>query len=165
MSKKKINEGISIDTTMKDDALYWDGLIEMREDLLKSIFVQNSIILELVQTHEAAINASKEIYEQSDGLIKSIQDINKDVELISAKHTLNGELRRGIIDTSTNDPEKYLYIGTEYVNLTETLSNLMSTAYLDIFTKLKISTAGVKDAIDQGNAAVNDIVEEIGNGK
>lgn len=181
MSKKKIstkvdNENIKTETAPVDVSvndievdgdLYWEGLVDIRNDIVKEILTQQQLVLELSKKYEVALKKNPSTYAAVEGLMKSIQDLAADLPPLMQRHQVNGVFKTGDVKASgdIDDTLEYLDIGSQYIAINENLSNLISTAYLDIFAKLSLPISDLAQTIKDGKVEVENTIKGAINGK
>ena len=166
-NKKKIS--VSVDTNdngseqITDEKLLWDDLIYIRDDTAKLIMGQQIQIHELAKSHEKDISNDKDTLNTVKGLMHSLNDIALELQESSMKHakviTDNKiiEYKKGEVNRGDDEELEYIRITGEYITIAEKVSTLASTAYMDIFSKLKVDEVIRKelaDAVIDGSKAV-----------
>ena len=145
-------ESIEVDGIKFDEDIYWEGLIDAKNGVTKEILAQQQLVLELAKKHEADLKANPSTLASVEGLMKAIQDLATDIPNIMARHQVDGKFKEGKLDaTNIDDSLEYLEIASQYISIGENLSNLISTAYLDIFARLSLPTDNLSATIKKGN--------------
>jgi len=147
--------GIKIDGDM-----YWEGLVDAKNGIAKEILSQQHLVLELSKKYESTLNNDPSTYAAVEGLMKSIQDLANDIPAIMNRHQISGTFKSGKLDSSNiDDTLEYLEIASQYISISENLSNLISTAYLDIFAKLSLPLDDLSATIKEGNTQVDKVIK------
>jgi len=171
MSKiDKVNDGeldigdANIDTGIQDEGTFniekevlpWNDLNEMHRDIAKTIIEQQYLVLELYNANKEVVDSDKITKAKLEGLTLSIQNFSKDI--VDLKNQFSD--RTGNAE-NIDDRMDYLSIATAYVSVNEKLANIMSTSYLDIFTKLSVNATDMsklKDTVTDGKKSVDEVL-------
>jgi len=133
-------ETVEVNEIKMDEPIYWESLLNIREDLVKNIIQQQATILELVKRYEKELETDTETAKAIDGISLSIQDLAKNVAEITNKHkNADGSFKKGLIDND-DDMLEYLNYASTYVAIDENLANLLATAYIDVISRLTTDT-------------------------
>lgn len=173
MSKKQPNKEIkaSVDTNdnnvedVQEEELTWDELKEMRDDVAKTIIGQQVQVHELAKAHADILEKDQDTLDTVKGLMESLNDIAEELQETSLKHakvtTGNKvvEFKKGNVERGDDEELTYIRIAGEYITITEKVSTLASTAYLDIFTKLKVDDTTTKNLVEAVAEGVSDVAK------
>lgn len=150
--------------------LRWEDLMLARKEAVSGLLGQQYLLTELTKNYEELLAEDNDLNRAVDGLMKSYKDIGAELRTTMEKHvTFEGNklvsFKEGVIDQEENESEYYDYIqiGGEYISAQEKIGNLSATAYLDIFTQLKVGKAdleALKQVGDDGKAIIKDAIEE-----
>lgn len=161
-------DGIEITPEIKmDEPIYWDGLIEMQAAIAKTMIEQQLFVLELSKKYKDALESDKSIFHAVSGLMLSIGDLAADLAGIQNLHKVDGAYRTGEINDIDGTMD-YLRIASNYIAIEENLSNLMASAYLDIFSRLNIAKTNIDElatTVIDGKQNIIDAHKEITDGK
>jgi len=174
MSEKEERVGISVATDKKLDSMFeeevkWDDLVDARTSTVETLIEQQTLLSELVKSEEDKINNDQEIFALVDGLSKTFNDLAGDINKLAVEHAtvttdveINGgtvtvpkEFKKGVIDNN-DDELAYLTIGSNYVAIEEKIGHITSTAYIDIYTKLKMDVKDLIEAAKEAGVDAND---------
>lgn len=149
--------------------LNWEDLVVAKDEAVRSIIGQQHLLFELASLYKDRLENDQELYASVQGLMKSYQDIASDVKVTMLKHiTFEDDkitaIKSGVVDQSTDEYYDYIQIGGEYIAAQEKIGHLAATAYLDIFTQLKLPTTELKKVHDDGSSKVIEAFGEV-NGK
>jgi len=155
-------EGLGINKDVVEQ-MRWDDLNAIFIELATDVQKQQTLILELAKQHENIINNDTSTYSMVSGLIKSIDDVATDIVNIRKEHSINNVTRTGPVDkNNTDDVMLNIELTSKYVTAREVLTNLTSTGFIDIFSKLKIDGAKEMVAVTKaGREAKSKIDHEI----
>jgi len=165
--KEEVAETVEANDIKIEGSLYWDGLVTIKDELAREILTQQHLVLELAKKYEDTLSKDTELTHAANGLMGSVKDLAEDVAKILEQHkTADGSFRMGEIkDDNADDALEYLRIASQYIAVGENLNNLVSTAYLDIFTKLSVDTKELSKVIEDGNEDIAKISKGLPNGK
>lgn len=175
---KKTKSHIGTQNTKADNRIFeekvnWEDLILARNEAVDTLMKQQVLFLGLVENYKEKIDSDPKAFAIVDGVLKSFKDIAVDIISLSVQHAeetkeVNGntqvtKFRSGPVDVSDDDSNEeldYLRIATGYVSITEKLAFIASSAYLDVFTSLKIPTDDlnkvITSSVDELNKTVKD---------
>jgi len=153
MSKKKKQQPIPKQQQQQQEVFDWGELVKGNQETVKEILGKQLLVRELANVNIEAITGNKELETSLQGLMKTYTDLADECRKVALEHATvtttvkNGDkdievgkvFKSGII---TDDDERleYIRLGSGYISIQEKLAYISSTAYLDIFTKLKLDT-------------------------
>jgi len=151
MSKKKNKHNNKVKVV--EEKFNWEELVNGNRETVKEILSKQLLVRELANVNIETISKNKGLEESIQGLMKTYTDLADECRKVALQHATsttivnNGgtdveigkEFKTGVI---TDDDERleYIRIGSAYISIQEKLAYISSTAYLDIFTKMKLDT-------------------------
>lgn len=177
IKNKQTNEEVVLDATdnnggqVENDDLFWDDLMTARMETAKTLLGQQHLLVELATMYKEVLANDKKLEDTVDGLSKAYKDIGTEIRSTMNKHITFDKTSGKIIDSRKGKVEgddeyyDYIQIGGEYISSQEKVANLASTAYLDIFTQLKVGSAELdklKNLPSEGKKIIDDTLEEVG---
>lgn len=147
--------------------LHWEDLMLAREESIRALIGQQTLLVELARRYAGVLDTNDNLSAAVVGLNNSYKDIGSDIRTTMEKHiTFNNdkivESKTGIV-TGDDAYYEYIQIGGEYIANQEKIANLASSAYLDIFTQLKVDAAHLeklKTLKEEGQQIIKDSIEE-----
>ena len=152
---------------VEQEKLFWDDLMIARMESVKALLGQQTLLVELARNYTDVLDKNKNLNATVTGLNNSYKDIGSELRETMNKHIT-------FIDDKIVDNKKgevigddayydYIQIGGEYIASQEKIANLASTAYLDIFTQLKVDAAqlaGLKNLKAEGQKIIKDAIKD-----
>ena len=143
--------------------IFWEELLLAKREAGQEILQQQALIVELNKVHEKEVSVDTELQETIAGLQKTLQFLAVDVNTISLSHstetevisiagedvTIGKEFKKGLIPDG-EDQLDYINIASQYLSINDKVAHLAGTAYLDVFTRLKVSTMELNQVIEDG---------------
>lgn len=155
--ENKTNDSVEVSNIKIDEPLHWEGLVQIRKDLVTNVIEQQALVLELAKKYEEILKKDTETSHALNGLMLTIQDLATNIAEITKEHQDdNGNYFTGIAEGDDAILD-YLRIASTYISIEENLANLIATAYLDVFTKLTTDTSIIND--------IKKIIEDMKNGE
>ena len=133
--------------------LNWDGLISERTKVVTDIINQQALVLEMSIKFKEILLKDEKLTHAMNGLILSIQDLAENVAEVTNQHKDNeGKFYSGVA-TGDDATLEYLRIASTYIAVEENLVNLITTAHVDIFSKLTTNNTILEAVKDNKNTA------------
>jgi len=165
--KKKNEENVTqpadtveVNNIKVDGDLDWHGLVTERANVVNDIINQQALVLEMSIKFKDVLLKDEKLTHAMNGLMLSIQDLAENVAEITKSHKdANGKYFEGI---AKNDDEvlEYLRIASTYIAIGENLANLISTAHVDIFSRLTTNKA-ILNSINEAKAESDKITNGV----
>jgi hypothetical protein len=166
MGKKKTPKKNEQPIPAKAEVFMWEELLLAKTEAGDSIINQQHLIVGLIELYEKVIENDIELFNTIKGLLKTLEDLAKDINTISLEHatvttklgefTIGSEFKKGVVAIGV-DQMSYIEIAAKYLSIIDKVAHLAGTAYLDVFTRLKTDTSELAKAINDGIAAVEKI--------
>ena len=162
---RKVKFGNHTKVTKADrDSLSWDDLLIARTDAIESIVTQQYIVAGFSEKHQKLLEEKPEVNAQLLGLSKSLQDLVFEATTIGLEHSTKEQVvtigdkeikvpvsfKTGKVDTTVVDELEFIGIGGKYITLSEQVIDMTSTAYIDVYSELKVDASELKDLVKNG---------------
>ena len=164
-------------TVVTDGDVSWDELKEVRDETASMVMGQQQMLTTLVVENNDKLDKSEDTKRIIHGAFKTIGDIANDIRETSLLHATKttkiktpagGEIEAPkeykvgkINQDDTDNYLKYIEITTGYITAQEKLSSIMSTAYVDIFTELKVPTAELSAMIKEQQDSIKEPLKKM----
>lgn len=171
-ASKKHSFPVSMSKQADEDCYKWDDLKTVYLETIETISSQVALIEELQKQYAANRElVVEDLNDSFKGLKLSFRDLVKDAmtiaiehatettEIATADHGLTEvpvKFRTGVLDPDDEDAEyTYVNIATRYLNTQETVTNLITTGWVDLFATLRIETTELAETVSDATTAMN----------
>jgi len=168
-----MNVNVNTSTEEVPDNMYWDDLIDLKNETVRLLLAQQQLLIQLAEYHKAEVSINVPLNEAVNGLMKSYQDVGVEIRKTMDRHLTfdNGNItiiRSGLVSKDNDEYLEYISIAGEYIGAQELIGNLSTTAYLDIFAQLKVSELDLtklRETYENGMTLIKNAMEENSDGK
>jgi len=119
------------------DEISWSDVLETHKDMSDKLVGLQMMIVQMVKQNEQAIDNDPKLYAVVTGLMKTVDDVAKELKEI---YMTFGHKGNGLVAVDNeSDVKLYLKASQEYILVTEKLLNLSSTAITDVLTMINLN--------------------------
>lgn len=133
--------------TQAKEQVRWDDLVEMRDHTISHMVTSQKMIGELFTMYGTEGEHSKDVRESILGMMKTYQDVVPRIQNIMKRHcdeykenedgTVEVKFKKGVIKGDSDEFFTAIEIVNQYQELIDTIADITSVGYTDLFTKLK----------------------------